>query len=115
MSGFIQDATKINTLAAEPPGAFDYLSHGLSKAAFLFLPRLSENSPVDALVDGMNISMRELTRESLVMVRRADDGAGGLWRALGFQIEAGAGLRAWLCLGLGCLIFWRRELAKVQV
>jgi len=115
MSGFIHDATRLNTQTEKEPTAMDYFSHGVTQVAFFFLPSLSESSPGAALVDGMNIPFRQVLRESLVMIQRPGDDSTGLWRKLGFEVQAGAGLRAWLCLGLGCLIFWRRELARVQV
>jgi hypothetical protein len=115
MSGFIQEATKIGTWTGANPTTLDHLSHSLVQFVFFFLPTFSQSRPADALVEGTVISAGDVIREFLVSFQRSGPESNRLWRALGLEVQAGAGLRAWLCLGLGWLIFRRRELAKVQV
>lgn len=115
MSGFIQDATRIPVYTGANPTAWNFFCHYLTEFVFFFLPAFSQTDPGEAIVGGTLIPAADLARESLVMFARPQADSGRLWRYLGFEIHTGAGLRAWACLALGCLIFWRRELAKVQV
>jgi hypothetical protein len=57
------------------------------------LPDFAETWPSDRLVDGLHIG----------------------WSSLGQTAAVVAGVRTLIYLGLGCLIFHRRELARVQV
>jgi hypothetical protein len=59
----------------------------------MFMPRLSETSPSDRLVDGIYIT----------------------WPIVGRTAGLAVGVRTVLYLVAGCLIFHRRELARVQV
>ncbi len=115
MSGFIHDATQIGTYTGANPTGWDYFSNGLVRAIFFFLPSFSRSDPAENIMGGIAISYGDMLREMLAMFRRPGAEAAGLWKSLGFQIQTGAGLRTWVCLALGCLIFRRRELAKVQV
>jgi len=92
MAEFAQDATALPLY--ENPQVLDYVSHGLSRAAFFLMPALPvASSPADALRDGAYISWLKLATE-----------AGG-----------GTGVRALLAVAIAGLIFRRRELARVQV
>ena len=93
MSSFILEATAILPAASEPT-ALDYYSHYMVRTVFLILPRLPlVSSPADALVEGKNIP----------------------WATVAVEAGAETALRALLALGIGWLIFRRRELARVQV
>lgn len=92
MGNFVQEATGLPRF--EEPGVADYASHGLAKVAFFLVPNLPVvSSPADALRGGTVISWRDLATEAVT----------------------GTGLRAMVGLAIGSLIFWRREVAKVQV
>lgn len=93
MSGFIAEATRTD-LPGPAASATIHVSKYLAKVVFAFIPNLTlASTPGDALVDGLIIPPAAVAREALT----------------------GAGLRALLALGLGWLIFRRRELARVQV
>jgi hypothetical protein len=90
---FITDAVKVSSIFA--PGvdvitASGYLSMQLLA---LLLPDFASTWPTDSLVDGLYIS----------------------WTSLGETASLTVGLRALAALALGCFIFRRRELARVQV
>lgn len=114
-SSFIQDATRIPGYTGAEPTAWNYFSHGLAQLVFLFLPTFSQSDPAESIIGGTIIPVRDMVRESLVMFQRPGADSSKLWKRLGFEIQTGAGFRTWLCLALGCLVFWRRELARVQV
>lgn len=59
----------------------------------IFMPSLAETAPSDTLVDGIYISWPTVARTAGLVV----------------------GVRTVVCLAAGCLIFRRRELARVQV
>lgn len=115
MSGFIAEATAMPAFSGVKVSPYDYFTHYLAQFVFLLLPDFAGTSPVDSLVDGAFISYRHLVRESLAVIGGAEADSNWLWQKLGFQMRAGAGLRTLLCLAMGCLIFWRRELARIQV
>ncbi|KPK84915.1 MAG: hypothetical protein AMJ81_04580 [Phycisphaerae bacterium SM23_33] len=92
MGHFVQEATKLSPYSDR--GVLDYTSYALARFAFFFMPNLPlVSSPADALRDGTVIS----------------------WRVLAAEALTGTGLRALAGLVLGSLIFWRKELARVQV
>ena len=93
MSGFITDATAMPFFASTPVSTYDYFTHYLSKSVLFLVPDFSASSPVDFLVDGAYIP----------------------WRLVGRVASTGAGAHTLLALVVGCLIFWRRELARIQV
>jgi hypothetical protein len=59
----------------------------------VLMPNLNQTSPANSLVDGLYLS----------------------WSAVGMAALLGLAVRATFYLALGCLIFHRRELARVQV
>jgi len=113
MAGFIQDATRLPTYTT--PRLHNYFTHYLAQGVFLFLPSFARTSPVDALVDGEVIPTRQLLGEYLLWVSPPGKDAFRLWKWAGFDPSAGTGPRALLLLATACLIFRRRELARVQV
>jgi len=115
MAGFIQDATRLPTYTTKPPGLHRYFTHYLAQGVFLFLPSFARTSPVDALVDGEIIPARQLLGEYFLWVDRPGQDAFRLWKWAGFDPSAGTGPRTLLLLAAACLIFRRRELARVQV
>jgi hypothetical protein len=90
-SGFIIDATTFHE--GVKYDWLDYACHYVARASLYVLPQLGSTSPVDSLVDGQ-----------LVRLGR-----------LGEELYKGLGLRTAFALALACLIFQRRELARVQV
>lgn len=90
-SGFIVDATTFHDSVKYD--WLDYACHYLASATLYVLPQLGSTSPVDSLVDGQ-----------LVRLSR-----------LGEELYKGLGVRTAFTLALACLIFQRRELARVQV
>ena len=90
MGGFVLDATR---LGGQTPTTLEVISHYLARGVFTALPSLAKVSPTEAMVEGAGIP----------------------WAVVGSELGLGIGLRATLALALGCLIFWRRELARVQV
>ena len=93
MSGFIADSTAMPFFASTPVSTYDYFTYYLSKGVLFLVPDFSATSPVDFLVDGAYIP----------------------WRLVGGEASIGAGAHTVLALAVGCLIFWRRELARIQV
>ncbi len=69
------------------------VGHYVMKAMSVVLPDFARSSPVDSLVDGMYIS----------------------WGFFGETLIATVAFRGMIVVGLACLIFRRRELARVQV
>lgn len=90
-SGFIIDATTFR--ADIKYDWLDYACHYLAAGTLYVLPQLGSTSPVDALVDGQIVRLGRL----------------------GEELYSGLGLRTAFTLALACLIFQRRELARVQV
>ncbi len=111
MSGFVLDATMIYPHIQQDVSFFQYFSHYLAKGVYLLLPDFSGTSPTDSLIDGSYIPYGRLLQESLLAVRGSD----GVGRPSGIDIQTGVGLRTWIFLALSCLLFRRRELARVQV
>lgn len=93
MSGFITESTAMPFFAGTPVSAYGYFTHYLSKAVLFLVPDFSATSPVDFLVDGAYIP----------------------WRLVGGEAFTGTGAHTLLAIAVGCLIFWRRELARIQV
>jgi hypothetical protein len=93
MSGFIAESTAMPFFASTPVSTYDHFTHWLSKGVLFLVPDFSGTSPVDFLVDGAYIP----------------------WRLVGGEASIGAGAHTLLALAVGCLIFWRRELARIQV
>ncbi|MHC4716850.1 MAG: hypothetical protein ACYS5V_07770, partial [Planctomycetota bacterium] len=92
MGDFALEATKLGHFTGRD--LLDYASYGLTRGIFFFLPKLPiVESPGGSLRDGLLIGWTDLAREALT----------------------GTGLRAVIALAFGSLIFWRRELARVQV
>ncbi len=69
------------------------IGHYVMKVMSVVLPDFARSSPVDSLVDGMYIS----------------------WSFFGESLMTTVAFRGMLMLGLACLVFHRRELARVQV
>ena len=87
-SAFVVEATQLHGGGT----LFERFCEAMAWVAFKLIPTFGNTSPVDPLVDGTLISLN----------------------TLGWAL-AGTGGRTVLALALGCLIFWRRELARVQV
>jgi hypothetical protein len=85
--GWLSDSIHWRKDMANTVGAF------MLTVVKVFMPSLAETSPSDTLVDGMYIS----------------------WSVVGNTAGLAVGVRTVLYLAAGCLIFHRRELAKVQV
>ena len=115
MGGFVQEATAVDANVGDGVSVYQYFSHYLAKGVYFVLPSFAGVSPVDSLVNGLAIAERDVGREFLGVVSAASPGSAWLWRTVGFEIETGTGLRTWLFLAAACLIFRRRELARVQV
>jgi hypothetical protein len=64
-------------------------------------------------VEGLVVEWREVIGQAAVWFGRPAEGS--FWANLGFVPEYGAGLKMALALLIGCIIYQRRELAKVQV
>jgi len=90
--GFLIDAVRPPTAVAQRT-VLDYLVHYVVKAMNVLLPDFGRTSPAEALVDGMNISWGFL-------------GGATLWTLV---------LQTGVLLAVACLIFHKRELARVQV
>jgi len=90
--GFLIDAVRPPTAVAERT-VLDYLVHYVVKAMNVLLPDFGRTSPADAMVDGMNIS----------------------WGFLGSTVLWALVLQTGILLAVACLIFHKRELARVQV
>ncbi|MGA2265705.1 MAG: hypothetical protein ABSH10_04665, partial [Phycisphaerae bacterium] len=88
---FLATATAINPLIATPVS--QYIGHDAMKVIQVLLPDLSHTNPSGFLVDGMLVE----------------------WSYLGREAASTIGLRGVLVLALACLIFSKRELARVQV
>jgi len=91
--GFLADAIVPVPERNIRTGMFDYLIHYVVKVVNLLLPDFGSTSPTEALVDGMNIPWALVGRTALVTV----------------CVQTG------LLLLIACLIFRKRELARVQV
>jgi len=88
---FLSTATAINPLIPTP--ITQYVGNGAMKVVQVLLPDLSRTNPSGFLVDGMLLG----------------------WGYLGREAAATVGLRGVLVLAVACLIFSKRELARVQV
>ncbi len=112
MSGFIQEATKL-PVHSGPPSIFEYFSHYLVVGVNAVLPALEGTATTDSLVDGANIPWKAVLNEYLMAFRPAQADSNVLWRMFGVKIVLGTGLRTFLALGIGWLIFRKRELAGI--
>ena len=91
--GFLMEATDPNPSPSAKPGVFDYFSHYIVLGLKWLLPGSEGPAPSDALVDGMQITsaaMADATLKTLAVVTT-------------------------LLLLMACVIFSKRELARVQV
>jgi hypothetical protein len=91
--GFLADAVQVPAGPGEGVGIPTRIGGVIFQVMRVLLPDLESTSPTDALVDGMIISWGHV-------------GAAALWALA---------LRGVLLLGVACLIFHKRELARVQV
>jgi len=91
--GFLLEAVKLPTRPGKEADWFTWLGHGVFWVMDKLLPDFARTSPVDALVDGMNIT----------------------WKFLGETAGITIAVRVLLVLVAACVIFHRRELARVQV
>ena len=90
---FIADAVKVSSIFAPGVDVFTAAGYLSMQLLALLLPDFASTWPTDSLVDGLYIS----------------------WSSLGETASLTVGLRALAALALGCFIFRRRELARVQV
>ena len=90
--GFLSEAVALPR-GGEGADPFTFVGHYVFKLMALLLPDFTSVSPADALVGGMNIA----------------------WDVLGTQAGINVVVRCGLVLALACLIFHKRELARVQV
>jgi hypothetical protein len=94
MQPFVVESTQLSGTAGTVTADFwGHVSHALGRGVYFLLPDFAGTNPTDALVDGALIS----------------------WSHVAVVGVLDTGLRALIAVGLGCLIFWRRELARVQV
>ncbi len=94
MGDFILEATKLSPYQPGGAGAFDHFSHWLARGLFAVVPRAPLMGwPSDALAHGVNVG----------------------WQRLGRELAIGTGLRAAAGLLVAWLLFFRKELARVQV
>ena len=91
--GFLTDAVRISAAAAAEGRWFTYVAHYVFKVMTMLLPDFGRTLPGDRLVDGLYIP----------------------WTDLGETAGLTIGVQALLGLALACLIFHKRELARVQV
>jgi len=91
--GFLSDAFHLSPGAIPPPDLVTRVGGMVFRAMRVFLPDFAETSPGDALVGGMQISW-------------AFVGSVALWTIV---------VRTALILLVACLVFQKRELARVQV
>ena len=88
---FLMTAVKLTT--GVDVDAVTWLAHYVYKPFYMLLPDFARTMPGDRLVDGMDIS----------------------WVFVGETAVADVVIRAGVALLLACIIFHRRELARVQV
>ena len=88
---FLIDAVRISSGGSTNP--VTWLAHYVFKPFYILLPDFARTMPGDRLVEGMDIS----------------------WAFVGDTAVADVVIRAGVALLLACLIFHRRELARVQV
>lgn len=110
-SGFLIESTRLPSYMT--PSNWQYISHWLVSAVTFPLPSFSDVSPTDRLVEGLTIDWTSVLSELAIWVRPAEPGS--FWSNLGFQPAFGCGLKTAIALLLGCVIYQRRELARVQV
>lgn len=89
MMPFLTDATRLK-FARDP---ITFGGHYVVGAMRGLLPNVPKALPGDYFVDGMVMS----------------------WTFVGEEVMLTAALRTLICIGLGCLIFHKRELARIQV
>jgi hypothetical protein len=90
---FLTDAVKIPAAGLAATDFLTWLGHYLVKGMSILLPDFASTWPSNSLVYGLYIS----------------------WSQLGQTAALTIAVRCAAVLGLGCLIFWKRELARVQV
>jgi hypothetical protein len=110
-SDFLLEATRLPNYQA--PQAYQVFCLAVVKGLLFFLPSFNQLSPSGRLVEGLVVEWREVIGQAAVWFGRPAEGS--FWANLGFVPEYGAGLKMALALLIGCIIYQRRELAKVQV
>ncbi|MHC4982875.1 MAG: ABC transporter permease [Planctomycetota bacterium] len=90
---FMAEATELPRSPMSEVGPFVLLGRGVMKVMEVILPDFAETSPGDMLADGLHLS----------------------WSFLGSTALYAVGIRALLLIAFACLIFHKRELARVQV
>ena len=94
MRGFLSDSLKLPAPGSRGSvDVFTWGGHYALQVMKVFLPDFAGSSPSDAMIDGMYIP----------------------WTHVGETAALTFGLRVLCVLALGCLLFWKRELARVQV
>jgi hypothetical protein len=93
MRSFVADMVTGGSLAAPGVNVFDAAAYLVFRFVGVLLPDFAGTSPSDSLVDGLRVG----------------------WQTLGETASVSVGIRTMLYLALGCFIFKRRELARVQV
>jgi hypothetical protein len=91
--GFLSESLRLNPESAPATDAITLVGAWIFRVVHVLLPDFAQTSPVDSLINGMNISWEYLTQAALLT---------GVIRTLPI-------------LAIACLIFQRRELARVQV
>ena len=93
MRGFLQDALKLPEGTHASVDAVTWIGHYAAEAMNVLLPDFAQAGPGTALIDGMYLPWTHVAATAAVAV----------------------GVRALCVLALGCVIFRRRELARVQI
>jgi hypothetical protein len=91
--GFLAEAVKLPTSPSEKVNVLVLVGHGVLRVMEVLLPDFAETSAGDLLVDALHVS----------------------WSSLGVTAFYVVAIRSVLAIALACLIFQKRELARVQV
>ncbi len=91
--GFLRESLRLNPESGPATDALTLVGAWIFRVVRVGLPDFAQTSPVDSLINGMNISWEYLAQAALLT---------GVIRTLAILVIA-------------CLIFQRRELARVQV
>lgn len=110
-SDFLMEATRLPSF--QSPQAYQVIYLAAVNGLLFFLPSFNQLSPSDRLVEGLVVGWRDVITQGAVWFGRPAEGS--FWANLGFIPEYGAGLKMAMALLIGCIIYQRRELAKVQV
>jgi hypothetical protein len=105
MGNFAADSVRLGPV----PTRWDLVAHHAVNATLALLPDYDRTSPVDALLDGREISAGTVAREYFFMPN-----SGGV-EIFGRQVAVGTGPQTLLMLLWAGLILRYRELARVQV